>query len=620
MANVDIKKYLKSKTMEEIESLTMDVSRSFLNGCPCSPLAITPDSGILSKAINAALAHSSSYTQSAIAGLETVTAYGYKMYENTMSDVNSMLSNISNTGMIYISKTGKKINVTTDFIPHAISIGTAIGTSVMECVTDETKEIVNSAISKILKFPEPEYFTSYLATYFGKWLNSEECKELTKDALSINLPVDDKNIPDYDKEFSENGKKRRANMMEKITELCYTRVPEITGWVEDTKKNIMNFTSMACSYVAFGSDWVSNAVNKYLDDKIEDIEDHVNLKLNKILKQKQSIINMIAEDLTDEAIHLHKKLLADVKKLMNRQTATKVRKAQLKAKAAIVSAAAKVCARFGVPVPKFDDVIKVIEAARLGEYSDKLSQLVKIASAVNSGENNNNPKVTDGTPEQSEQLVDGARKEVPSSDSQYYEPEGDAEPPTNVPTDEGEVGYGPDKSRWVSYKHTVTKEDGTIEYSYRWTLVATAQVERERYSLLNLQEAQERQFNDPDNPELATAYQILQQNQAQAAAAAAAASANDPIEYLINTGMDRDDAQKKWQANLKLGRTYVANQIRGATSSNRSERNAYPPIWKRIAKSKSLQERIIDAQARIYAKIPVNDTEALDILNGRKTR
>lgn len=632
MAKIDISRYLKSKTLEELESLTMDVSKSFLNGCPCSPLAVTPDSGILSKALNSALSLTSSDTQQALSYVQESTAYGYKLYQDAMAGVDNIVTSLGGQG-IYINKLGNKINIQTDFIPNAINIGLGIGQSVMECVTDEAKEIFNRAVTKIIQFPDPKYFTSYVTTYFGKWLNSDECKKMTADLINMgssNLELD---IPDYDEQKREMKDKHQSKMIENITYFCQNKVPEIGNWIDDKKQKIVEYTSMACSYAAFGKDWVCDAVDKYVNKEIEHIEDYVDLKVDKILHQKQNIIDMVAKEMTEQAVSYHKKLMNDAQKLISKETKLKIKNAELKAKMAVVSAAAKVCAKFGVPVPKFDDVISVIEKARLGEYTKKIANLVNMAGLVVGGAGK--AQVTDGTVEQGQSNEEhpfykdettGKWMIWSESEQKYVESDtpldNTPEPikPTSVPTAEGQVDYGADGSRWTSYKRKVKipvglkepKTDYEVEI-YDWTLVATAEQEKERYGSNNNEERPltdaERRLQEAQAAGLAETgvdMSAIGQNGAQGSAAT---DTGDPIQLLMATqGLDKKTATTKWQAAQKTARKMVSAHIRAAR---------YAPGWGQLAKNSKLKKRVIDAQARIILKLPVTDTRALNIINGR---
>lgn len=659
MANIDISRYLKSKTMEEINSLTMDVSKSFLNGCPCSPLAVTPDSGMLSKAINSALSLTSSDAQRTLSYVQESTAYGYKLYQDAMTRVDSTLSSLRGMG-IYINKEGKKINVQTDFVPNAISIGLGIGQSVMECVTDEATRIVNNAVTKIIEFPDTKYFSSYLTTYFGKWLNSDECKKLTADILSMGsaLPMPENDNPsdpssspsvitnnddpvDSEEKAAEAKEKQCMNFLNKVSYTCQTKIPEIGNWINDKTQKMVEYTALASSYAAFGKEWIENAVNKYVDDGVQHVKDFVDLKLEKILQQKQNVIDFVCQTVTDSAIEYHKKLMNDAQRLLSKEVKLKIRNAELKAKMAVISAAAKVCAKFGVPVPKFDDILSTIEKARLAEYSKKIADLARgdISSLGRTGKMisivqqfTGNILGNLGSQNQNvEQSIDNGSVNTPQeqtsaeqSESESNE-ESNATPPNYLPSKEDEVGYGEDGSRWISYKYKKKLQNNITNSNnfginvlngvelelYAWTLVATAEQQKERYGEEG--EQQERPLTDAERR--------LQEAQARGLAETGvtlpqaqgtqqtSGDASDPIGYLMgSTGIDRKAAQTKWKSALKTAKRMVSAHIRSAS---------YAPGWGQLAKKPKLKNRVVDAQARIMLKIPVTDTQALNIINGR---
>lgn len=640
MADVNIKQYLKSKTLEEINSLTMDVSKSFLNGCTCSPLAVTPDSGMLSKALNSALASMPDNAQDALSYVQDATAYGYKLYQNSITALDQTIDSLNGHG-IYINRDGKKINVQTDFVPHAINIGLGIATSVKECVVDEAKEIVNSAVKKIIEFPDPQYFISYLTTYFGVWLNSDECKEQMADIISagsaVSVTGDNKPV-DSDEKVAEVKSLQCSQFLEKVSYTCQTRIPEIGNWINDKTQKMVEYTAMASSYAAFGEQWVSDSVNKYVNMGIEHIEDYVDLKVEKILNIKQNVIDFVCKNVTDSAINYHKKLMQDAQKLISKEVKSKIQNAELKAKMAVINAASKVCSKFGVPVPEFDDILATIDKAKLADYTKKIADLAsgnlsalgstgKIIDIVRQFSGNILGNAGNQSQQGNEQIRENESGEEQSAEiTEETNDEANAVSPNYLPTKEGEVGYGEDGSRWVSYKYKKKIQNNVetpshfgidvlqgIELElYAWTLVATAEQEKERYGDKSQEERPltdaEKRLQEAQARGLAETGVSIEQVQA-ASSSSSSTDASNPVEYLVaNKGMDKKTAQTKWNNALKSAKRMVSAHIRAAS---------YAPGWGQLSRKPKLKSRVIDAQARMILQIPCTDQQAMNILNGR---
>lgn len=398
MTKIDIRKYLSDQVMDELDSLTMDVSRSFLNGYKSSPIDVQADSGMMSRIVNSALAVTPDNTQKTLAYLQNSTSYGYDIYQKSMVNLNSINKSLTNAG-IYINKDGKRINISTDFNAKVADITSAITSSAFNAVTNVTKTILSDATSKILKFPDPHYFTSYVTTYFSKWVKSEECQKemaelLAPSGVTLNSDTDDKK--DSDDERKEIEEKKKSKFLDKITYFCYAKVPVIGNWINEKSKLITEGAAWVSSYAAMNSDWVIDHINDYIDEGVQEVRDWVDDQVEWVENQKQTMYETIAKSMTEEAIKQHKKLLERAKRLISKETKTKIEMAELKAKMAIIDAAAKVCAKFGVPVPSFDDIIKQKELLKKAELIKKGAELVEQMTKGDSGD------ITDQTDESEE--------------------------------------------------------------------------------------------------------------------------------------------------------------------------------------------------------------------------